>query len=67
MRLPLVTQDFAAGQSTAYKAVEGAFRFGPRWQVFYPKTGIAVGIAINKVGFLPTLGGSCNLGTRFCP
>ncbi len=50
VRLPLVTQDFAAGQSTAYKAVEGAFRFGPRWQVFYPKTGIAVGYRYQQSG-----------------
>lgn len=43
LRLPLVNQDFYPAQTTAYKAVESAFRFGPRWHVFYPKTGMAIG------------------------
>jgi hypothetical protein len=50
VRLPLVTQDFKQGQVTAYKAVEGAFRFGPRWQIFYPKTGIAIGYRYQQQG-----------------
>ncbi len=50
IRLPFVNQDFQAGQVTAYKAVEGAFRFGPRWKVFYPKTGIAVGYRYQQRG-----------------
>lgn len=43
VRLPLINADFRQGQVTAYKAVEGAFRFGPRWKVFYPRTGLVVG------------------------
>lgn len=50
VRLPLVTQDFKQGQVTAYKAIEGAFRFGPRWHIFYPKTGIAVGYRYQQQG-----------------
>jgi hypothetical protein len=43
VRLPLLNNDFRQGQITAYKAVEGAFRFGPRWKVFYPRTGLVGG------------------------
>ncbi len=43
VRLPFINADFRQGQVTAYKAVEGAFRFGPRWKVFYPRTGLVVG------------------------
>ena len=43
VRLPFINSDFRRGQVTAYKAVEGAFRFGPRWKVFYPRTGLVVG------------------------
>ncbi|MCX8111901.1 MAG: hypothetical protein N3E49_01695 [Bacteroidia bacterium] len=50
VRLPLVNQDFHSGQVTAYKAVEGAFRFGPRWKVFYPKTGLVVGYRYQQRG-----------------
>lgn len=49
-RLPLVNQDFQLGQVTAYKAVEAAFRFGPRWQIFYPKTGIVGGYRYQHQG-----------------
>jgi hypothetical protein len=43
MRLPLINRDFRQGQITAYKAVEGAFRFGPRWKVFYLRMGLVAG------------------------
>jgi len=43
VRLPFINNDFRRGQVTAYKAAEGAFRFGPRWKVFYPRTGLVVG------------------------
>jgi hypothetical protein len=50
VRFPLVNQDFSSTQVTAYKAVEAAFRFGPRWTVFYPKTGLAVGYRYQQQG-----------------
>ncbi|MCS7161916.1 MAG: hypothetical protein NZ958_01125 [Bacteroidia bacterium] len=49
-RLPLVNTDFRRGQITAYKAVEVAFRFGPRWYLFYPKTGLVVGYRYQMQG-----------------
>lgn len=50
LRLPFVNQDFKQGQTTAYKAVEAAFRFGPRWSIFYPRTGVAIGYRYQQQG-----------------
>jgi hypothetical protein len=61
IRLPLINQDFEAGQVTSYKAVEGAFRFGPRWKVFYPRTGIALGYRYQMQGLVkPSRGRQSN-------
>ncbi len=52
VRLPIVNQDFQAGQTTAYKAAEAGFRFGPRWQVFYPRSGLLVGYRYQAQGLV---------------
>ncbi|MCX7607118.1 MAG: hypothetical protein N2170_07650 [Bacteroidia bacterium] len=67
VRLPLVNQDFQSGQSTAYKAVEGAFRFGPRWQVFYPKTGCLVGYRYQHRGLSTDIQRNVNRWYAFLP
>ena len=57
VRLPFINADFKGGQVTAYKAVEGAFRFGPRWKVFYPRTGLVVGYRYQQLNLsLPQSG-----------
>lgn len=52
VRLPLVNQDFRPSQNTAYKAIEAAFRFGPRWQIFYPRSGLVVGYRYQALGLV---------------
>ncbi|MGQ9863037.1 MAG: hypothetical protein ACUVRD_00930 [Bacteroidia bacterium] len=51
LQLPLVTKDFRAGQVTAFKGIEIDFRFGPRWKIFYPRTGIIGGYRWQSLPF----------------
>ncbi|MCS7189219.1 MAG: hypothetical protein NZ933_05415 [Bacteroidia bacterium] len=67
VRLPFVNRDFRPGQITAYKAVEAAFRFGPRWQVFYPKTGIIGGYRYQQLGLSLDKGRKPNTWYAFLP
>lgn len=66
-RLPLINQDFRKGQITVYKAIEGAFRFGPRWQVFYPKTGFIAGYRYQSQGLTTDTARQTNRWYAFLP
>ncbi|GIV25281.1 MAG: hypothetical protein KatS3mg026_0973 [Bacteroidia bacterium] len=67
VRLPLVNQDFSPAQQTAYKAVEAGFRFGPRWKVWYPKTGIVGGYRYQSAGLSTDPRRSVNRWYAFLP
>lgn len=66
-QLPLINRDFRSGQVTAYKAVEAGFRFGPRWRVFYPKTGLTVGYRYQQQGLSLSPTRSVNPWYAFLP